>query len=219
VQTAGGFNGKLMQEAELYDPTTGRFEPTGSMNEGRTNHTATLLADGRVLVVGGGIADLPPAPAYHVMSSGELYDPNTGTWSMTGGLITARYKHGAALLNDGRVLVVAGSDQRQTSGFVPSAELYDPSTGRFSPAGSVGTPRYKIDGAVVTLADGKVLVGGSQRVELYDPASNTFGQVEGDMGSDRFFQAATLLRDGSVLLTGGYSRGNASTSSAWVYRP
>jgi hypothetical protein len=153
------------------------------------------------------------------MATAEIYDPNTGAWTATGSLATARYKHGAALLNDGRVLVVAGSDQRQTSGFVMSAEVYDPNTGLFSPAGSVRVPRYKIDGAVVTLQDGRVAVGGTHEVELYDPATNSFGAVQGDLGSDHFFQAATMLRDGRVLLTGGYNRGNASTSSAWVYSP
>jgi len=219
VLVVGGFNGKLMQEAELYDPATGKFSPTGSMKEGRTNHTATLLADGRVLVTGGGIADLPPSPTDYVMSSSEVYDPNTGQWSTTGSLATPRYKHGATLLNDGRVLVVAGSDQRQTSGFVTSAELFDPRSGQFSSAGNVSIPRYKIDGAVVTLPNGKVLVGGSRQVETYDPSTNSFSIVDGDMSSDHFFQSATLLLDGSVLLTGGYNRGNASSSAAWLYRP
>ena len=84
--------------AELYDPTTGTWSITGSLNIARYLHTATLLQNGKVLVAGGTGGD----------NRAELYDPATGTWSMTGGLIADRYGQTATLLQNGQVLVAGG---------------------------------------------------------------------------------------------------------------
>jgi hypothetical protein len=205
--------------AELYDPQTGTFSPAGSMSEGRANNTATLLPDGRVLVVGGGTAGLATEPD-RVLASAELYDPGTGTFSRTGNLTTARYKHGAALLPDGRVLVVAGSNEHQLGGLYASAEIYDPAKGIFTPAGSVSIPRFKLPGGVASLPDGRVVIaGGGERLEVYDPSKGTFGLAEGTMEQPRYYQTATALHDGTVLIAGGYNAGFLSTAQAWIYRP
>jgi len=91
-----------------------RWSYTGSLNTAHSNHSATLLANGKVLVV-----EASSAPS----TSAELYDPSTGTWSLTGSLNTARSAHTATLLSDGKVLVVGGHDG---IGHLRSAELYDP---------------------------------------------------------------------------------------------
>src|SRR5215471_16900032 len=103
-----------------------QFQPTGSLAKVRTNHTATLLSNGKVLVAGGADHDED--------ASAELYDPATGTWTLTGSLITGRYLHTATLLPNGKVLVVGGYNFNQASELA-SAELYDPVTGTWSATG------------------------------------------------------------------------------------
>src|SRR3989440_2962854 len=132
-----------LTSAELYDPATGTWTPTGSLNNRRRAHTATLLPNGKVLVVGG-LQDGQSGSNYHVISSSELYDPASGTWTMTGNLAKARGDHTATLLSNGKVLVVGGRPSFSGAGNPPitSGEVYDPANGTWATTGSLNTGRW-----------------------------------------------------------------------------
>ncbi|MGH8121389.1 MAG: Kelch repeat-containing protein, partial [Rudaea sp.] len=106
-----------LDSAELYDPVAQTWGATGRMNKARSNHTATLMFNGEVLVTGG-VSTLD--------STAELYDPASGTWSLTGSLNVPRANATATLLGNGKVLVAGGAGE---SSFIASAEIYDPATG------------------------------------------------------------------------------------------
>lgn len=210
-----------LASAELYDPTTETFRPVSAMNAKRADHTATLLKNGFVLIAGGGNKS---APDEGPQASAELYNPTKQTFVMTGAMSVPRYKHSAALLPDGRVLILGGSDARMWEGRYASAEIYDPVTSKFTTTAKLNTARYKIRDAVVTLSNGKILVaGGGARPEVFDPATNLFAPVAGSLGATRYYATATLLLNGDVLILGGYLSGHApgmaADLSAWLYQP
>jgi hypothetical protein len=149
-----------------------------------------------------------------VLASAELYDPTKGTFSRTGSLAIARSWPNAILLQNGRVLVEGGYSP---NGGTDAAELYDPATGLFSPAGSTGAAR--IHDMVTLLPDGRVLLTGGASVTgnesddaaiatsamLYDPVSAKF-TATGSMTYGRLGHTSTVLRDGRVLIVGGFER-------------
>jgi N-acetylneuraminic acid mutarotase len=152
-------------------------------------------------------------------SSAEIYDPATGAFTAAGDMTRIPHKHEAVLVADGRLLIIGGSDERDGNGAYVSAEIYDPEKRTFSATGNMNSPRYKLQGTVVLLSNGKVLVaGGANRAEVFDPSANTFSYVAGDMETPRLFATATRLNNGQVLITGGYHGSVIVTSNAWVYR-
>ena len=171
-------------------PLPATWTTTGSMQFGRSQHTATRLQDGRVLIAGGW---------YYVDEWGygyppsEIYDPALGAWSMGGYMISARGNHTATLLSDGRVLVAGGYDGANT---LASAEIYAPTLGTWSPTGSMSTPHGRP--WATRLADGRVLVTGDGSPEIYNPVVGTWSPA-GLMAAPSS-GPATLLSDGRVLV-------------------
>jgi len=198
--------------AEIFRAATSKFESVAPMHTGRISQTATLLNNGRVLIVGG--------RGDTVTASAELYDPTSKQFVVTGSLHTARYKHSAGRLPDGRVLIAGGSDERDWQGTTNSAEIYDPRTGKFSLTSPLNESRFKLPDEAPQLASGQILVaGGSKKVEVYDPASGRFLIAAGQLLDARHFMTETKLKDGSVLLTGGYPNNDQSTAATWIYHP
>ena len=193
---------------------------TGNLNVARSLHTATLLPDGRVLVVGGRGAGLV------ALDSAEVYDVATGKWSVTGGLVKPRVMHTATLLPNGKVLVVGGDGSGEPPDFGrgATAELYDPATGMWALTGSMGSVRSWH--AATLLQDGRVLVAGGfhsdnvKTAELYDPATAAW-MPTGDLNVARYGHTATTLLDGSVLIAKGSNDGDLAFTlwSAELYDP
>lgn len=172
------------------------------MHYARQGDTATVLANGRVLVAGGAddTGALPPFA--------ELYNPRTNSWILTGKMRIPRMNHIAVLLPDGKVLVAGGSDG---SGTLTSAELYNPATGLWSLTGSMHVARENFTATL--LHNGQLLVAGGDdghqpfikalhSAELYNPVTGKW-TLTGSMHTARFHQTATLLANNTVLVTGG----------------
>ena len=191
---------------------SGMCTAIGSLGTARNYHTATLLANGNVLVVGG-------TDGTNSLASAELYDPVNGTWTTTGSLGTARKAHTATLLSNGTVLIVGGYDGTNS---LASAELYDPVTSTWTTTGNLGTGRYSHSATL--LPNGTVLVAGGTdgtnslgSAKLYDPVTGTW-ITTGNLGTGRYSHSATLLPNGTVLVAGG-TDGTNSLATAQLYDP
>ncbi|MGB5816185.1 MAG: kelch repeat-containing protein, partial [Thermoanaerobaculia bacterium] len=212
-----GLGGTVLNTALIYNPTDHSLTPTtGSLNVERFHHSATLLADGKVLIVAGNTTGNTS------ISSAEIYDPAVGTFTLSGSLNTFRRLHTATLLNDGRVLIAGG---RPNVGATDTFQVWDPGSGLFGPEGAMNDQRYLHKATL--LADGAVLITGGaagvgsplDTVELFDPASDTFSYAVGDMKIGRRAHASIRLPSGEVLIAGGSSDGLVLLSEAEVYDP
>jgi len=224
--------------AELYDPGTGTFARTGSMAVGRSGHTASLLADGRVLVVGGSTnVGSGTATTTVTLASAEIYDPGTGTFATAGNMASPRTGHTATVLPSGKVLITGGQNDQTAQA---TTELYDPQTNSFTATGSMAAPRT--GHSATLLINGKVLVAGGAPIkalypgsigitvvplttaELYDPLTGQFIAAE-SMTTGRIGHTATLLPNGTILIAGGFNEysltilGYESYNSVEIYDP
>ncbi len=162
VLVAGGVGSgsTSLASAELYDPATSTWAVTGTLSTGRNSHTASLLLNGTVLVAGGQING-DGGNGTQTISSSEVYTPATGQWVVSGSLTTTRANHTATLLPNGKVLVAGGGVGGNGWAFnniIASAEVYDQTSGTWSPTGSLTFGR--VADTATLLSNGVVLIAG-----------------------------------------------------------
>jgi galactose oxidase-like protein/Kelch motif protein len=203
----------VVRTVELYDPSSGRFEPGGRMAEGRAFHTATLLVDGpradQVLILGG------VSSGGSTSIAGELYDPHSGEFHDAGANHSVdRADHAAAAIDGGKVLIVGGitREARRT-------ETYDRATGEFAISYTVtrrnppaATPLEPLPAGVA--AWGTIL----NSAELYEPASGSLSRTAA-MRQGRAAPTITTLKDGRVLVAGGIDARGRSLATAEIFDP
>lgn len=219
----------------LYDPVSQAFtNTTTSLNTARSFHSATLLANGKVLIAGGEDSN------GNAIGSAELYDPTVGNFTYTAGQMqNARYNHTATLLSDGTVLLTGGVGASGT--ILNTAEIYNPVTDTFTSTtgtmmvarvGAQATPVVSISGGGGTASTSSlVLITGGENAsgtalnsaELYNVLTRTFSFTQDAngvtlMNAARTDHTATLLPDGTVLIAGGASAGTALQSEE-IYSP
>jgi hypothetical protein len=205
---------------ELYNSITSQITAGQRMIEGRWMHTATLLTDGRVLIVGGRSNNCTVNCPFFALNTAEIFDPATGLFTATSPLNIARFGHTATRLRDGRVLIVGGqtTDALATDGVpVPTVEMFDPVTGRFTVGGNLVLARSSHTATM--LNNGKILIAGgfrvgsiiaTERTEIFDPATGI--SVEGPpMDEFHARHTATLLPTGEVLIISGTNGGQSIT--------
>jgi N-terminal glycosyl-hydrolase-114-associated domain/Galactose oxidase, central domain/Kelch motif len=204
---------EALTSSELWNPATGTWTSTGTMVNMHAFHTATMLTNGTVLVMGGISLELPPGP--EVVSGSELYNPATGTWTAVGNLNTARYYATSGLLTGDEVLVAGGDAGGCCSG-LSSAELYSTATESWQqmPAMSVGA--YLLASAVLSSGAEMLVSGGysccstpestMSTAEIFTAATQTWS-ITASMSQGRYGHTLTALNDGSVLAAGGTENG------------
>ena len=209
VQRGNEFFEGGASDAEIYDPVANRWSGTAPMALYRHDHTATMLADGRVLVAGGDASD-QPGP----LETAEVYDPGQDRWLPVPSMGTGRLGHAATLLANGTVAVTGGIG----AGITPfrAVEIYDPRLNSWSPRAPLADAH--VGETAISLGTGAVLVVGTtdrSQPELYDPGHNRWLYTGPTML--RYNQTATRLGDGRVLIAGGY--GLESLASSLIFDP
>ncbi len=211
---------RTVASCEIYIPSTGVWSATPPMATDRFGHAACALADGRVLVVGGTSLALGRKHGHsETLASAEIYDPPTGSWTVTGALNAARDRPTATLLSSGKVLVAGGQGANGAS--VTFAEIYDPATGMFAKLDAPPlSPRMAH--AATALPDGSVFVTGGWDADakettatglVFDALTATFAPLP-QLPFTTHDQAQVAFPDGSVLVAGGKSVTKAGASSS-----
>jgi Kelch motif/Galactose oxidase, central domain len=211
---------------ELYQPKTNRWSAAASLSLGRAGHTATLLDDGRVLVTGGtGQDSTDGGHRYVALTSVELYDPRSNTWSAGAPMKDARNWHTATRLDDGRVLVAGGA--REMRQHLRSAELFTPDAGTWAPAAPLAEARCLHQ--AVNVPGGVLVVGGRSNkgdrdtgyggplasVERYDAAANTWSAAP-ELTEPRQYHAVAQQAEGHTLVVCGAAPTLLTNQTEWL---
>jgi WD40 repeat protein len=211
---------------EVWDPVTARWSSGGRMEVPRQRLTASVLDDGRVLLVGGEASQYAPTEqdGYWTLEEdrwafnvAEVWDPQTGKPSMTGRLKTARAGHAAVVLQDGRVLATGGHGG--PNGVTETGEIWDPATGRWSDIAPMHDAR--VGHTATLLSDGRVLVvggGATASAEIWDPNLDAWSSIPVPPVA-RTGHRAVRLADGRVLVAGGTSNARDCDGTAEVWDP
>lgn len=194
----GGGNGprSLTTGVQVFDPATGSLTARPAMPQARHAAASITLPDGNILVTGG--QDGPT----HGLSSTVIYDPGSGDWRPGPEMTTPRFKHAIIMLDRTRILVLGGTTD--DTELLASTEVLDLTANRFVPGPVMSTPRYKFPDAVVRTTTGRLVVAGGTQVDVLASDGRSFGAVAAGAGARRWFATATALRDGTVLVVGGY---------------
>ncbi|HET7152830.1 MAG TPA: kelch repeat-containing protein, partial [Candidatus Kapabacteria bacterium] len=211
----GGYdaNGTPLQSCEIYDPATEKWSETTPMSIARARETATVLPNGKVVVIGGEYAG--DSYSGTPTNSVEIFDPPTETWSSAGTIIDARQNHTATLLEDGTILLTGGYSGY---GFLNSCEIYDPVSQTSHLVAPLIEERY--DHQAILLSTGEALVAGGRiggtdgiflnECEIYNPVNNTWRQVDSMSQPRQSGFILTQFSDNTILAAGGR---NTSTSA------
>lgn len=196
---------------DIGNPQKGDFVKVGKMSEPRYNHEAILLDDGSVLVFGGG------------EDNAEVYNPITRKFKVIGTSISADNSYTTTLLKNGEILIV---------GYHKEAKIFDPKTNTLKLSGNMNYPR--LNHTAILLNDGRVLIiGGTlidptkgynyqkfklvEKSEIYNPETNKF-TIAAKMNIPRAEHSTILLKDGRVLVVGGFKK-NEILTGAEIYNP
>lgn len=210
VLLAGGFDatGAALASTEVFDPTTGTLRAGPALSSPRAAHVGVVLGD-TVLLVGG-------TRGSRALESTEIL--RGGAWSPGPELGTPRVKMGVAALDDVRALVVGGARTTEGRRRLATTEIVDLTEPRALAGPSMSAGEFKLDGAMTSLADGRVVIASGSALEVFDPDDATMTRTDVDLPGGRSFRTVTALTDGSVLVAGGYDEQIRPSDAARVVR-
>jgi hypothetical protein len=222
VLAAGGeLNNNALNSAEVYSPSTLSWSAVGNLNVARANASAVLLPAGTAMIMGGCISNCQSATT----SSVEVYNAVSRSFTSASTMLTARAYFGVAKLSTGKILVAGGCTTFNANGcaaVTAKAEIYDPSTGKWTSTGSLAVARASF--SLTALPNGKVLAAGGETAgtdglascELYDPTTGKWS-LTGKLNVARGEHQAALLATGNVLIAGGVNTSGVSTAKSELY--
>jgi len=216
LSAGDGQDNFVEKTVEIYDPSTGTWTLIDKMSNARYGHTATLLPDGTILVVGGAG---PRGDLVYTVRA-EIFDPYSGLWKNAASLTTPRGFHTAVLLNTADLLVAGGLTLPANSpNRTATTELFQSGSSNWISTGSMAVPRSAGAYGGALLSDGRFFIAGGRTdtAEQYSPSTGTW-ELLSNMAVSRSFHTVTLLTNGTILVSGG-ENANGFIATAEIYSP